>query len=128
MPEATQFCIGLENKPGVLAGICATLSRAGVNIDALYVSGDEDCCWVNFVASPVAAAQRVLSAENHNFFTEQVVVVQVDDKPGELQHVSESFAEAGVNINYVYGSCTSGKCTLVFNVDDIKLAIKTLEG
>jgi len=123
---ATQFCIGLENKPGALAGLCGALQRANVNIDALYVSEDEDCTWVNFVASPVPVANDVLAEAGHNFFTEKVLVIRVEDRPGELERVSSKLAEASININYVYGSCVNGSCTLVFNVDEIARAEKTV--
>ena len=46
MSQATQFCVGLENKPGVLASLCAAIQRADVKIAALFVSDDEDFCWV----------------------------------------------------------------------------------
>ncbi len=126
MAVATQFCIGLENKPGALAELCGILRRADVNVDALYVSEDEDCTWVNFVASPVPVANDVLAEAGHDFFTEKVLVVRVDDRPGELERVSSKLAEASININYVYGSCVNGSCTLVFNVDDMAGAEKAV--
>ena len=70
MNEATQFCVGLEHKPGSLAGLCKTLRSAGVNIDALCISDDDECCWVNMVASPAEAVDRVLGGTGYRFFTE----------------------------------------------------------
>ncbi len=125
--EATQFCIALSNKAGALGLLCASLRHGGVNIDALYVAGDEDCCWVNFVAGPVREATEVLAKEGHNFFTEKVLLAKVQDEPGELEAISQRLAEADININYVYGSCTGGACTLVFNVDEVEKASKVLE-
>jgi hypothetical protein len=125
--EATQFCIAMKNKPGVLGALCASLRAAGVNVDALYVAGDDDCCWVNFVAGPVRQATETLAAEGHNFFTERVLVLRVPDEPGALERVSLRLAEADININYVYGSCTGGACTLVLNVDEVDQAAKVLE-
>ena len=124
--EGTQFCIGLDNKPGALARLCSALRQAGVNVDALYISGDEDCCWVNFVANPVAKANEVLVKEGHNYFTERVLVIRVGDEPGELERVSARLAEAGININYIYGSCTNGSCTLVLNAEEQERASEIL--
>lgn len=124
--EATQFCIGLENKLGLLGALCSTLRRDEVNVDALYISHDEDCCWVNLVASPVPLANDVLVREGYNFFTEKVLVFRVEDEPGELERLSSKLAEAGININYIYGSCTSGSCTLVLNVDELERAAETV--
>ncbi len=122
MAEATQFCIGLENKLGMLGTLCQKLRAAEINIDALFVSRDEDCCWVNFVASPIDRARETLAEHGYNFYTEQVLVFEIKDKPGELERISTALADANVNIIYVYGSCTGDVCTLVLNVDDLARA------
>ena len=122
MPEAVQFCIGLENKPGVLAKLCAAVRQAQVKIDALFVSDDEDFCWVNMVATPPENARRMLTDGGYNFFTESVLVVRVKH-PGELEALAARMAQAGVNINNVYGSCADGSpSTLVLNVNDMPKA------
>lgn len=127
MPEAVQFCIGLENKPGVLAKLCAAIRRAHVKIDALFVSDDEDFCWVNMVANPPEAAREMLTDGGYNFFTETVLVVRVKN-PGELEAIATRLAEAGVNINNVYGSCMEGSpSTLVLNVSDIQQASEIVD-
>jgi hypothetical protein len=127
VPEAVQFCIGLENKPGVLAKLCSAIRRAGVKIDALFVSDDEDFCWVNMVASPADGARDMLTTEGYNFFTETVLVVCVKH-PGELETIASRLAGAGVNINNVYGSCADGSpSTLVLNVSDLSKAAEIVE-
>ena len=127
MPEGVQFCIGLENKPGVLARLCSAIRRANVKIDALFVSDDEDYCWVNMVASPADGARDMLTAEGYNFFTETVLVVRVS-QPGELESIASRLAGAGVNINNVYGSCMDGSpSTLVLNVNDLSKAAEIID-
>ncbi len=126
MAEATQFCIGMENQPGKLADLCAALRRAEVNIDALFISHEEDCCWANLVASPPAEAGRVLADAGYNYYTEKVLMLHIDNRPGQLERVSEQLAEDGININYVYGSCSGNICTLVFNVTDLAAAEKSV--
>lgn len=126
MIESEQFCIGLENKPGMLAALCGGLQDAGVNIEAVFVSDEDNLCWVNLVASPVEAAGRALQEKGYNYFTERVLVCRLDDKPGELKRVSSDLAEAGININYVYGGCAGGACTVVLHVDDLPRAVEKL--
>ena len=128
MPAATQFCVGLENKPGMLAKLCADLKRAGVNIDALFVSDDEQASWVNFVPSPDSDANKALCDCGYKFVTEPVLTVSMVNRPGVLEGVAGKLAKAGVNIDYVYGS--SGDMTkfmLVLSVDDIALAEDALK-
>ena len=119
MAKATQYCVGLENQPGMLAKLCATLRLAGVRIEALFVSDDEDSVWVNLLVDQNAAAEDAFKAGRYHFFTEPVLKVCAADGPGRLEQIAASLAEAGVNINYVYGSCTdNAPFTLVLHVSD----------
>ena len=128
MAEVTQFCIGLENKPGVFARLCGTLKRAGVRINGLCVSDDEDCCWVNIVASPVSTTQETLREQGYNFFTEKVLAVQLDDRPATMERVAGALAKADINIDYVYGSGESDSpFTLLMHVSDLAGAQAVLE-
>lgn len=113
MARATQFCIGLPNKAGVLAKLCTTLTRAKVNIEAISVADSTDCCWVRLVVTPAAKAKAALTKGKYNFCTQQVVTVKAVNKPGELGRIAAKLARAGVNINYAYGSASDGKTSLL---------------
>ncbi|GBC59577.1 amino acid-binding protein [Desulfonema ishimotonii] len=66
-----------------------------------------------------------LLAENEYLFdTVQVIAVKLSNNPGELASITTKFGEAGVNINYVYGSVSSPdeQCLFVFCPEDIRLA------
>ncbi|MHC4697498.1 MAG: ACT domain-containing protein [Planctomycetota bacterium] len=127
MVEATQFCVGLEHKPGMLAKLCEALRRANVNIDALCVSDDKDCCWVNLVTTPSEAADRALAEGGFRYLAEKVLILQIGNQPGTLAQVAATLAKANVNINYIYGAGTDrSPCMLVFNVDDPARAMKAL--
>lgn len=128
MNEITQFCIGLQDEPGLLAKLCGTLRAGKVNIRALFVSDDPDCCWVNLVVDDEAVADRVLRNGGYNFFTERVLSIGLKDRPGELERVAQQLAEAEVNINYVYGSSpASTEFNLILNVSDVERARQVLD-
>lgn len=122
MNEVTQFCIGLENKPGMFAKLCASLKQADIRIKALCVSDDEDCCWVNIVASPEAATEKLLRDQGYNFFKENVLALQLNDQPATMENVARVMAEADININYVYGSAgdDGSSFTMLLSVSDME--------
>ena len=127
MARTTQFCIGLENKRGVLAKLCGALRRARVNIEAISVSDNVDCCFVRLVASPTAKAKAALTKGKYGFCTQRVLTVRAANKPGELERIAARLAKARVNINYVYASTGDGKSTtLVFSVDNLARAAKAV--
>ncbi len=130
MPVATQFCVCLENKPGTFARLCAVLARGQVNVEAVFVSqGDADgFCWVNFVATPSTQVDQVLLEAAYHFVPEKVLALPLENRPGELERIADRMAEAGVNINYVYGGgYTGSKFLAVLSVDNLEQAVGALE-
>lgn len=123
MTVATQYCVCLENKPGMLARLCGVLSQAKVNIEAMFVSqGDEEgFCWVNFVATPAREVESALTEASYSFVPEKVLTVQLENRPGELARIADRLAEAQVNIHYVYGGGVMGSRFLaVLSVEDME--------
>ena len=129
MTIATQFCIGMERKTGTLAALCGVLHEADVNIEALFVSDDDEGCWVNMVAVPADAADRALEAAGYHFFAEKVLTMTATSKPGELARIAARFSDAGVDVEYVYGSGQKdAPFTLVLSAQDIEKAAKLIQG
>lgn len=71
-------------------------------------------------------AVELLNQKEYLFDTVQVIAVKLDNKPGEMARITTEFGNAGININYVYGSVSSPdeKCLFIFCPEDIKLASK----
>lgn len=69
---------------------------------------------------------ELLNEKDYLFDTVQVIAVKLENRPGELARITTKFGDAGVNINYVYGSVSSPdeKCLFIFCPEDIKLASK----
>jgi hypothetical protein len=129
MPRATQFCVGLDNKPGALAKLCGTLQRAKVNIDAISVADSADCAWVRLIASPTTAAKAALTKARFSFCTQRVLALKAVNRPGELERIAAKLAKVGVNVNYVYGSgAGASPSTLVLSVSNLERASKAVGG
>jgi len=128
MPEVTQICVGLENRPGMFAKLCSELRNADARIVALFVSDEAGCCWVNLVAEPSSVAEQTLRDAGYNLFTESVLTLQVRSGSDGLEQVARMLADNGVNISYVYGSTGgSDEYTLVLKVDDQQRAAEILQ-
>jgi len=127
MAATTQFCVCLSNKLGALSKLCDALKRAKVNIEAISVADNADCCCVRLIAKPAAGAKAALTKAKYSFCTQQVLTVGATNKPGELARISGRLARARVNINYVYGTTGGGESAmLVFSVSDVKKAQKAV--
>ena len=128
MAKTTQFCVGLDNKPGTLARLTGALNRAKVNIVAISVSDNAESNWVRLVAKPAATARKALTKARFAFSTRQVLVLKVAHRPGVLQWIAAKLGRSGINIHYVYGSNADGPHSiLVLSTDNLDRAAKALK-
>ncbi len=61
-------------------------------------------------------AEKVLLGANHLVHTDQVLVFKLINQPGMLGQVAKRFGEAGVNIDYIYGSAMEDTSKAMFIV------------
>ena len=95
--------IELENTPGALAEVAAAISDAGVNIAAATCIGTGRQAELHILV-PHAEAARHSLAISHLAITREreVVVVDVEDRPGVLADLTRRIARAGVDLELVY--------------------------
>jgi hypothetical protein len=122
---AFDLAIDIENTPGALARVAAAISDAGVNLAAATCIGSGERVELH-VLVPHAEAARHLLAISHLAVTREreVVVVDVEDRPGVLADLARRIARAGVNLDLVY---VATRNRVVFGADDL-VALKAALG
>jgi hypothetical protein len=115
---AVDLVIDVENTPGALAGVAAAISDAGVNIAAATCVGPGQRAELHILV-PHAEAVRHALAISHVAVTREreVVVVEVDDRPGVLADLTRRIARAGVNLDLVY---VATRNRVVFGAADLE--------
>jgi hypothetical protein len=100
---AVDLVIDIENTPGALAQVAAAISDAGVNIAAATCIGTGEHAELHILV-PHGGAVRHLLAISHLAVTREreVVVVDVEDRPGVLADLTRKIARAGVDLDLVY--------------------------
>ncbi len=79
------------------------------------------------VVDKLAAATKVLAARGLHPEQEEILEVQLADKPGTLGEAAKALGDAGVNIKYVFvGPATARKTTVFLAVSDMTAALKAL--
>ena len=128
MKMVKEFSISLVNKPGVLAGVLKALSRAKVDGLAMTISDSADLGVLRLVVLQTKIAEKVLAQLNLPMTCNDVLQIELDNKPGALADVVGKLAKAHINILYAY--CTSGgrggRTTGIINVENTAKAIKVL--
>jgi hypothetical protein len=100
---SVDLVIDIENTPGALAEVATAISDAGVNVSAATCVGPGDRAELHILVPHAEAARHVLAISHVAVTRErEVVVVNVDDRPGVLADLARKIAKAGVNLDLLY--------------------------
>ena len=100
---AFDLTIDIENSPGALAAVAAAISDAGVNIAAATCIGTGERAELHILVPHAEAARHSLAISHLAVSRErEVVVVDVEDRPGVLADLTRKIAKAGVDLDLVY--------------------------
>ncbi len=122
---AFDLVIDVENAPGALARVAAAVSDAGVNLAAATCLGAGERAELHILVPHVEAARHLLGISHLAVTREhEVVVVEVDDRPGVLADLTRKIARAGVNLELVY---VATRNRVVFGAADVAALREALE-
>lgn len=113
-----QLSIFIQNKRGTLLTVLDVLKTANIQIIASTISDTQDFGIYRIICSDSERAFDVLSGQGITVTLTDVFAIQLEDKPGEAARVLAIFAEAYINIAYMYSFLLSGKGILVFRTND----------
>jgi hypothetical protein len=109
--------VSLEDRPGTLADLGEATGRAGINIEGICATTQEGQGVVHILVEDAAATRVALNDAGIEIGGERdVLVVDVENRPGTMGEVARRIGSAGVNIELAY--TTFGAVRLVLGVDD----------
>jgi hypothetical protein len=126
--KVEQIAIFLENRSGRLAEITGILAGKGINIRAMSLADTSDFGILRLIVNDTESACKVLKEKGFTVGTTEVVVAEVQDKPGGLANVLQIIKEADLNIEYMYAfTQKSGETGLIiFRFEKLDAAIDVL--
>jgi hypothetical protein len=109
--------IDVENTPGALARVAGAISDAGVNIAAATCVGPGERAELHILVPHAEAAKHALAISHLTVSRQrEVVVVDVEDRPGVLADLTCKIAKAGVDLDLVYVATQN---RVVFGASDL---------
>jgi hypothetical protein len=124
-----QISVSLENAPGRLYEVTEALGRAGINLRALSLVETADFGVLRLLVSDLATARQVMMERHFPARVDEVVAVEIEDKPGSLARLLKPLRDAKVNVQYMYAftGFASGNAVMIFRFSDNDAAIRTLQ-
>jgi hypothetical protein len=128
MPKAKQISAWVDDRPGMLGQVADALGEKGISIRAFMAAVMDGRGFIRVVVDRPALAKRVFAAHGWKTTVDDVIEVNVPDRPGALGRIADQLGEAGVNIQYAYvGTAKSAsRVNLYLAVPDVKAAAKAL--
>lgn len=127
--KGRQISVSLENEPGALSSVTSLIGAKGINIHALTLTGGIDHGFVRMVVDHHDEAIRHLSKAGYLVFGRDVVLLEIQNEPGELSRITAKWAKAGLNLEYAYcaGGPTFGHGLVVVSINDADKAVRILK-
>jgi hypothetical protein len=127
MPRAKALKVKVEDRPGVLGEIASALGAKSINVRAVHGFAEGGHGVLCLVVDKLTAASRILAARGLEPEEEEILELELLNKPGTLGDVAKTLGDAGVNIKYVFVGAGGGRKTTVYlAVSDMTTALKAL--
>ena len=100
---AQDLTVALEDRPGIVAELGEALGGSGVNIEGFcgYTSGGQGI--VHLLVDDAAAARSALEGAGFDVGDErEVIVLDIEDRPGALGTIARRISTADVNLDLAY--------------------------
>ncbi|MBI2238942.1 MAG: ACT domain-containing protein [Actinobacteria bacterium] len=117
---AKDLTVSIENRPGTLADISEALGNAGINIEGICGFPCEGEGVGHVLVEDAAGARRAIEGAGGKVTAERdVLILEIEDKPGALGERARRIANAGANVDLIYLATRS---RVVIGADDLEKA------
>ena len=123
-----QISVQIENSQDRLYEFTRALADEGINLRALTLVDTGNFGELRVLVSDTSTARQILMKKDIPARVDDVVAVQMEDKPGQLADLLERLMKTGIKIKYGYAlaGMDSGKAIMIFRFEDNDKAIKIL--
>jgi hypothetical protein len=124
---AKDLTVVLQDRPGELARLGEATGSAGLNIQGMCAFTGEGRGVIHLLFEDDEASRAKQGLEDADMGVadeREVLVIDVEDRPGTLGELARTLGEANVNIEFAY--TTFGGVKLVVATDDMDSALAAL--
>ena len=126
MERIQELFVVVENTPGALGELLGHLGRAKINIEAIGLFQDT----AKISVTDLDSARKELASSGYQVETREVLRLDLDNKPGSFAMAVSRLGNAGLNIDYCYGTVGKGQksASVIVDVEDLDRAMDALRG
>lgn len=127
--KVKQISVFVENAKGKLADVAKVLGENNINIRALSIADTTDFGILRLIVPNPEEAYRILKEKDVAVSITDVVVAEIDDKPGGLSRALSALSDGDVSVEYMYAFATEyeKEAYVIIKANDIEKAIDALQ-
>ncbi len=127
--KVEQISIFLENKSGRLSEVADILARNNIDIRALSLADTADFGILRLIVNDLERTKQLLKTNSFTVGSNEVVAVEVLDRPGGLAGILGTLQGKSINVEYMYAFSqkSGGNAVLIFRFDETEKAIEVLQ-
>jgi hypothetical protein len=128
-PTLRQFAVFLENRVGRLHDLLRRFESHDIRVVALSIANSVDCAFVRIMVNDADRGREILKLSNFPFAEIDLIGVELPDGSQPFVQICLALLQAELNVHYTYPLLyhRSGRGAIALYVDDIDLALRTLE-
>jgi len=102
--KGVQLTVYIDNRKGTLATLAQFLGKHGVNIYGLTLADTEGHSYARLIVDDTEKARQLVEDSGELVGARDVLLVRVQNEPGQLGRVLAALAARNLNIEYGYSS------------------------
>ena len=102
--KGVQLTVYIDNRKGTLATLAQFLGKHGVNIYGLTLADTEGHGYARLIVDDTEKARQLVEDSGELVGARDVLLVRVQNEPGQLGRVLAALAARNLNIEYGYSS------------------------
>lgn len=125
-----QISIFIENKHGRLADVTRILGENKIDINALSLADTTDYGILRLIVNYPDEALEILEEKGFAVSVNDVIAIEVEDKPGGLAKALTILEKKGISIDYMYafvGNSASRNAMVILRVENPESALSILK-
>ncbi|MFH1854650.1 MAG: hypothetical protein ABH815_04995 [Candidatus Omnitrophota bacterium] len=111
--RAKEISVRTRNEVGALARMMSFLVNHGINIETVAGYSNQtgtEGMLVFITDNNQKSIDELINNEYEDIEEREVIVMELENRPGTLKNISEVLAGNGINIDYLYCTTCSGGC------------------
>ena len=124
-----QISIFIENKSNRLTEATEVIAKAGINITAASLADTADFGVLRIVVNDTEKAVRTLKERYYTISVNDVVGIEVEDRPGGLAEILKVLSDHSLNVEYMYAFVepTRGSAAMILRLEEPERGTRVLK-